>query len=151
MIFNLVGRFSPSGPCQSVVSKAVFSRSLTLWVNGLCQEYLMGQGPGFRPPFKSWCFAQCPTHSKFSIRYLLGECVKWLNSLLACLFRCSGRCVKPCQACLGLSGGDTSLPFWSLRFPETWIQLKLLMHQTGVFPMASICCLGVWGSWDTAQ
>lgn len=36
---------------------------------------------------------------------------------------------------LALSRGDTSLPSWPLRSPDTWIWFKL-MHQTGVFPMA---------------
>lgn len=50
-------------------------------------------------------------------------------------------CVKPCHACLvtlslALSRGDTSLPSWPLRSPETWIQFKFMMRRTGVFTVA---------------
>lgn len=50
-------------------------------------------------------------------------------------------CVKPCHArlitlSLALSRGDTSLPSWPLRSPETWTQFKFMMHRTGVFTVA---------------
>lgn len=71
--------------------------------------------------------------------------MKWLN----CedwLLRGAGRCAKLAKRAWAVSlvCPVGTLPSLSgLRCPETWIQVEPPMHQTGVVPVASICCLQV--------